>query len=290
MLEIKPIRRDDIPDVIKWAREEGFSPGIGDINIYRQTDRQGVWVGWIDRKPIGCIAGVKYNKDYGFIGLYIISKKYRGKGYGIQLWKNSLDYLKNTPCIGLEAEISRVNDYQKWGFNPSAKTTRWQINNDGSYTEHHKRSSNGIRVVYSNNVKNKAISVYDSRSEIAPRPHFLSDWLSHPAGSVMILLDDNEMCHGFGRIRPCLFKSGEGWRIGPLLADDIEMAEQLINSIIDGREGRILIDSPGTNKRAEKLMQYLGFRKTGSTIRMYKGKPPQNKPENIYGLACLELG
>ena len=50
------------------SRNEGFAPGAGDVGIYQHTDRQGLWVGTLDEEPIGCIAGVKYNLDYGFIG------------------------------------------------------------------------------------------------------------------------------------------------------------------------------------------------------------------------------
>ena len=71
-LIIRPLRPADISLVTDWARSEGFAPGKGDVRIYRHTDRQGLWVGWLGGKPIGCIAGVKYNEAYGFIGLFLV--------------------------------------------------------------------------------------------------------------------------------------------------------------------------------------------------------------------------
>ena len=70
-LIIRPAQVSDIPAIVGWARSEEFAPGFGDVDIYRNTDRQGVWVGWLDSSPVGCIAGIKYNAVYGFIGLYI---------------------------------------------------------------------------------------------------------------------------------------------------------------------------------------------------------------------------
>ena len=71
---IRPIETDDIPLLTDWARLEGFSPGTGDVTVYKNTDNQGIWVGCLGNKPIGCIAGIKYNSSYGFIGLFIVLK------------------------------------------------------------------------------------------------------------------------------------------------------------------------------------------------------------------------
>ena len=86
-MHIRSINTADINHVTEWAREEGFAPGIGDVNIYRNTDRQGLWIASLGIEPIGCIAGVRYNENYGFLGLFLVIEKFRGRGFGIQLWK-----------------------------------------------------------------------------------------------------------------------------------------------------------------------------------------------------------
>ena len=89
-LKIRTINRADVPLMTSWARQEGFAPGKGDVGIYRHTDRQGLWVGCLGGEPIGCIAGVRYNLVYGFIGLYIVRPDHRGQGYGKELWQHAL--------------------------------------------------------------------------------------------------------------------------------------------------------------------------------------------------------
>ena len=123
---IRLISINEIPEVTNWARLEGFSPGMDDVSIYRNTDKQGVWVGCLDDNPIGSIACIKYNSSYGFIGLFIVKKEFRNNGYGVKLWKHALEYLKNVDCIGLEAAPDRLNDYAKWGFRKSSITNRWK--------------------------------------------------------------------------------------------------------------------------------------------------------------------
>ena len=49
---IRLISINEIPEVTNWARLEGFSPGMDDVSIYRNTDKQGVWVACLDNNPI----------------------------------------------------------------------------------------------------------------------------------------------------------------------------------------------------------------------------------------------
>jgi len=61
---IRLISINEIPEVTNWARLEGFSPGMDDVSIYRNTDKQGVWVACLDNYPIGSIACIKYNSSF----------------------------------------------------------------------------------------------------------------------------------------------------------------------------------------------------------------------------------
>jgi len=292
-LKILPLQIGDIPRITNWSRKEGFAPGIGDVGIYRHTDRQGLWVGWLGSKPIGCIAGVRYNAAYGFIGLFLVLPEHRGNGYGIELWKHAINYLDDLPCIGLEAALDRVEDYAGWDFHPSSSTTRWQfvgngsIGLDGSKVD---TKDDDLILLEDKLIPSEAVQAYDAMREPSPRPHFLADWLKHPAGKVLALLDQSGTCHGFGRIRPCLLREGEGWRIGPLLADSPKLSELLLRKLIDDHPGVILLDSPGNNQFASSLFQKLGFSILSKTIRMYRGKQPPIPMNQVYGLACLELG
>jgi [ribosomal protein S18]-alanine N-acetyltransferase len=297
LLRITPLGRRWVPLVTSWARSEGFTPGAGDVMIYRHTDRQGLWLGWLGQKPVGCIAGVRYNAAYGFIGLFLVRPEHRGRGYGLELWQHALDHLADLPCIGLEAAPERVDDYAGWGFRPASVTTRWQLISDGSGTDspsdpgsHGGSTGPGVRLVEGVAIPKAAVQAYDAQREPSPRPHFLADWLSHPAGTVLALLDGEGHCHGFGRIRPCLLPRGEGWRIGPLLAESPELAELLLKALIHRHPGVVLIDAPGANPAAAVLVEALGFRPHSRTQRMYRGTPPAVSLREVYGLACLELG
>ncbi len=293
-LQIRPLEYPDIYKVTKWAREEGFAPGTDDVSIYRSTDNQGLWVGCINSEPIGCISGVRYNSFYGFIGLFLVVPEQRGRGYGVELWKRALDHLNDLPCIGLEAALERVNDYSSWGFAESSPTTRWKLEGNGDIYPSLEKSQDihggELHLLEGAAIPNAAVQAYDAKREPSPRPHFLGYWLNHASGKVLALVDSMGACHGFGRIRPCLLREGKGWRIGPLLADTTDLAELLLKRLIEQHPGTVLLDSPGLNNNVESLLVNLGFEKTTKTIRMYKGKQPPISMNNVYALACLELG
>ena len=158
------------------------------MEIYRQADSQGQWVACLHQELIGCIAGVRYSQAYGFIGLFIVAPQHRGRGYGLQLWRHALKHLAAVACVGLEAAPERIADYASWGFQPASP--------------------------------DQVVQAYDAVREPSPRPHFLRDWLDHPAGTVLALVDPLGQCHGFGRIRPCL---------------------------LDRHPGVVLLDAPGAN-------------------------------------------
>ncbi len=291
-LSIKPLCVDDIDFVTEISRKEGFAPGIGDLAIYKNTDKQGLWVGWLGDDPIGCIAGVRYTENYGFLGLFLVINKYRGKGFGMQLWKKALSHLSDLSCIGLEAAPERVADYSKWGFTISSKTTRWHWLGDGKLLENNVMNNylDNFSFVEGSSIPQNAVEKFDEKRETTPRPHFLSSWLKHPAGKVMAVIDNEKRCHGFGRIRPCLLQNGDGWRIGPLMADNPDLLKILLKKLIESHPGLIIIDSPGLNTSASEVFNRLGFKSESETFRMYRGSQPPVSMNDVYGLACLELG
>jgi ribosomal-protein-alanine N-acetyltransferase len=290
-LTIRPLLSTDIPTVTGWARREGFAPGVGDVAIYRQTDRQGLWVGWLGNEPVGCIAGVRHNASYGFIGLFLVVPPQRGRGYGLQLWRHALQHLAEVPCVGLEAAPDRIDDYAGWGFAPASPTTRWQrLAATGKPAPSPAAPEPPWCLLEGGAIPAAAVQRFDAEREPSPRPHFLRQWLRHPAGTVLALVDRRGVCHGFGRVRPCLLANGDGWRLGPLVAESPAAAVALLEGLLQRHPGTVLIDAPGANAAAAPLLTSLGFAPVSRTLRMYRGVPPAVSLADVYGLACLELG
>jgi ribosomal-protein-alanine N-acetyltransferase len=74
------------------------------------------------------------------------------------------------------------------------------------------------------------------------------------------------------------------------LADSPQLAELLLKRLIQRHPGVVILDAPGGNSSAEPLLKRLGFSAVSQTLRMYRGVQPSIPLDEVYGLACLELG
>jgi ribosomal-protein-alanine N-acetyltransferase len=188
-------------------------------------------------------------------------------------------------CIGLEPAPERLEDYAGWGFRPAWRTLRWILPGDSPRPRLHCRAGGmppGWRIVPAAAVPESVVQAYDARHEVTPRPHFLREWLRPdgdgtpaPENAVLVVLDRAAACRGFARIRPCLLPpagdrplTGPGWRLGPWLADDPDLAGALLDGLCGGRAGPVLVDAPGINPQVAPLLRRRGFHPGPHTIRM----------------------
>jgi Acetyltransferase (GNAT) domain len=92
---------------------------------------------------------------------------------------------------------------------------------------------------------------------------------------------------GWGVIRPCR----QGWKIGPLVADDRAAAEALLSALLASCGGsEIFLDVPSINHDAIALAESLGLAPVFETARMYTGAIRPLRLERIFGVTTFELG
>lgn len=95
--EIRTMNRSEIDLAVDLAADEGWNPGLYDADAFYAADPNGFFIGLLNDEPVGCISAVSYEKQFGFIGFYIIKPGLRGKGYGLKLWQHAVNYLENVP-------------------------------------------------------------------------------------------------------------------------------------------------------------------------------------------------
>jgi GNAT acetyltransferase-like protein len=102
-----------------------------------------------------------------------------------------------------------------------------------------------------------------------------------------IICYQNNKLAGYGIIRECR----EGYKAGPLLADDADTAENLfagLRSLVPG--SNIYLDIPLSNNNALDLVSLHRMAAVFEAARMYKGLAPALSVDNIYGVTSFELG
>ena len=270
--------KSNLDVAIFWAAAEGWNPGLHDDDAFFNTDPQGFFMGFLEKKPISCISAVSYGKDFGFVGLYIVHSKHRNKGYGIKIWNKAIDYLKNQN-IGLDGVVTQQENYKKSGFKLAYRNIRYQgvskkyeINNDD--------------IVKINSIPFVTLVKYDDQFFPVSRPQFLKYWIKEPESLTLGFLKNSKLL-GYGMIRRCV----TGYKIGPLFANNKIIAEDLFEKLNNFAVGSpIFLDIPEINKEAFELVYKYKMKPMFETARMYTKKPPEINLNKVFGITTFELG
>jgi hypothetical protein len=277
---IRAMTRSEADMAVDLAAREGWNPGLDDAECYYQTDPEGFLIGILNKRPIACISAVSYKGNFGFIGFFIVVPEMRGKGYGIRIWQAALNRLAGHN-IGLDGVIAQVTNYMKSGFKMAYRNIRFESLSSSV------SSSVVPECIRLSEISPDVILQYDRQCFPAERPGFLNHWLNQPSSFAMGYLE-NECLKGYGVIRRCY----QGYKIGPLFADNSAIAENIYLSLISKTEkgSQVYLDIPEINPDALELVKKYKMKEVFATARMYSQGRPDLAMEKIFGVTSFELG
>jgi hypothetical protein len=115
------------------------------------------------------------------------------------------------------------------------------------------------------------VAAFDRLHFGVERAAFLRRWISPPGGLGLGLVEQGRL-HGIGVARPCR----EGFKIGPLFAEDGSHAERIFCGLGRVTAGQaVFLDVPENNPQALALAERHGMREVFGCARMYLGAPPR---------------
>lgn len=273
---------EGLKTLVNWARQEGWNPGPHDADAFWATDPNGHY-GYFDNGTL--IAGgsiVSYNKEFGFMGLFIVKPEYRSHGIGRKLWYQRRDTLLSRlnkgASIGMDGVVAMQPFYQKGGFEIAFKDMRYE--------------KKGIPFNLDKNITSIEESDYssilanDKQCFGFSRLQFLIPWLKLP-GNKMFKYVENGQLKGFAILR----KANIGYKICPLFADNNTIAEELYKACLSSVNGELVyFDIPAINQGAMELVKKYEATYVFECARMYYGEPPTMAIEKVYGVTTFELG
>ncbi|VVS91979.1 acyl-coa n-acyltransferase [Desulfoluna spongiiphila] len=276
---IRNMTRKDMDIAVEWAALEGWNPGAHDAECFHAADPHGFFIGEVNREPVATLSAVSYGKTFGFLGFYIVKPEHRGKGYGMQIWRAGLDYLKGRN-VGLDGVVAQQDNYKKSGFNLAHRNIRYEGSGGGCLPAHGE-----IQPLAA--LPFQMVASYDQRCFPADRSPFLSAWLYQPQSTALGVIRDGALV-GYGVIRPCR----SGFKIGPLMADTPEAAETLFLALKAGvpTSEPVFLDVPEVNREAVALAARHAMITVFETARMHTGVAPDIPLDRLYGVTSFELG
>jgi len=278
-LGIRTLGPSEVALAIEWAAAEGWNPGLHDAGCFHAADHDGFLVGSLDDEPVATISVVRYGATFGFLGLYIVRNEFRGHGYGMQIWKAGLARLAGRN-VGLDGVVAQQDNYRKSGFRLAYRNIRYR--GTASAT-----APIDARIVPLSSVPLTETITYDRAFFPDERSAFLRCWIVQPESTALGILRGSTLA-GYGVVRRCR----DGYKIGPLFADDPTFAESLFSALqaYVPQGAVIYLDVPEANAAAMALAERHGMTVVFETARMYTGRAPDLPLRRLFGVTTFELG
>lgn len=261
---------------LDWATAEGWNPGLHDADSFYAVDPDGFFLAERAGEPLGCVAAVAYDETFGYLGLFIVRPPYRGQGVGRRLLDVAMRRLQGLD-VGVDAAIELQQTYARYGFTFAFRNIRHRCVGGG---ETPADVTDLARVPLDEIVR------YDSTIFPTSRETFLARWIAQPESASLACMKHGRLA-GYGVLRACR----DGCKIGPLFADDPQLADALFQGLC-ARAGAapVFLDTPEANPAAIALAQRRRMTALFDTARMYTQDAPPGRIERCYGVTTFELG
>jgi ribosomal protein S18 acetylase RimI-like enzyme len=286
-LVIRQMSRREVDELVSWAAQEGWNPGLHDADLFWATDPDAFIAAELEEELIGGGAITSYDSKFGFMGFFIVRPEFRGEGLGNKLWharrERLLARLRPGARIGMDGVFEMQKYYAKGGFVFSHRDIRYRA----EIPDHAAIATVGNeKITPLAEVAFDQIVEYDRTCFPAPRPTFLKGWLSQPDALALGCQRQGKLS-GYAVVRRCR----EGCKIGPLFADDAQAAQTLYGHLAEfASGGPLFLDVPENNPAAIELVRRHRMVEVFGCARMYLGAPPELAHHRIFGVTTFELG
>ncbi|OPX64051.1 MAG: Acetyltransferase (GNAT) family protein [Methanoregula sp. PtaU1.Bin006] len=278
-IQIRNMRKEELPVAVEWAVAEGWNPGLADAECFWLEDPGGFFCAEIDGRMAGSVSVLNYDDRFAFAGLYIVKPEYRGKGIGMQLYRHAMRHA-GSRIVGGDGVVAMVPKYEKdGGLFFHYNNARYEGRGGGLMPK-------GLTPVQKVNFDD--LLSYDTAHFPAKRESFLRFWIGHKDHFGIARLDDSGKILGYGVRRTC----HRGYKIGPLFAKNRETADLILDGLIAQIPAEpFFLDIPVPNRAAVALVEERQMVPVFHTARLYSTRDPVPLPlEEIFGVTTFELG
>jgi GNAT superfamily N-acetyltransferase len=262
---------------VSWAEAEGWNPGLDDEQRFLAADPDAFLATERDGEVVATVSCALYGDAYAFVGFYIVRSDLRGRGIGSPLFDRALERAGRR-VVGLDGVLEQQSSYERRGFVPAHRNVRWHTIGGGSRP---------AGLVELSSVPFEQLLAFDAAVFGAERERFLRTWVDRPAGHALACVRNASLA-GYGVLRPCRV----GAKLGPVIADDEEVAEALLAGLVAaaGPGADVSLDMPAANHRAASLRAAHEMEPSFETVRMYLNGSSSEDVQRVFGVTTLEFG
>ncbi len=259
---IRLISREELNFALKLTEIEEWGTSKEELEDLFLFSPQGFFISE-SKGILNGIVSTAFYGSFGVIGNLIVAKKFRRQGFGRNLMKYAIDYLKSKGArtILLDAVPQIISLYNKLGFQAICRSLRLEGNIDSKPVEN-------VRLMTLEDI-DKVIQL-DRKQFKGNRAFLLKRRFSLHPNLCHVLIRKNKLI-GFIMGIP----KEDYILIGPWIVDPKEPKPQLLlqNLVNNVNINKVRLGLLEGVKRAFKLAQYLNFTQYFYSIRMLYGEP-----------------
>ena len=298
------ISKEVMRDFVFDSQRLGWILGKMDDELYwiAGPEGKGVYVGELNHQKVTGIAMIQYNDTYGRVSMYFCVEEHCGKGFAFKTWKTARAAIDPKVSLSLESIVSTVHLYEREGFKSAWKLSLYNfyvpsiLEACDSITAH---NSVSVTIKSATEVDFAKLKLYteDVIGFKFDRAELLEKWITLPTHTALAAVNDNGDVVGFATIRETINLKEDGYHLGPLLADNGDIARFLLLKLAKGVDStqnlvfRVII-IPEINTEALKIANEVkGDHNVGAIyVRMYTGDELPVKKEKYFGLFSFLTG
>ncbi len=279
-LQLRRLLPEQASQAVELSAEPGWNQVESDWRLMMEMgDASSLW----DREEhlVATALMLPFDGPFGWISMVLVTSGWQRRGLATELLEHAMDGFAGRGLVpGLDATEGGREVYAPLGFRDVYPIVRMRA--DSVVTRGLPNSArNAVRGIEKADVE--GVQTYDRAVFGAGRAALLEDlrrrapelaWRAHD-GSGFVLGRD-------GRVAT---------QIGPLSADNIEVATSLLGRALENTEGPTFIDVPARQAEFVDYLAGAGFRPQRRFMRMLLGRSePFDDPERVYAIAGPELG
>ncbi len=262
----------DIPAALDLCRLSGWNQVERDWRHFLHSNPTGCRALEIDGTLAGTVTTVRYAPGLAWIGMLLVHPSQRGHGLGTALLKEALRLLEDVPSVWLDATPAGHALYRKLGFEDTMQLSRMVCPTPTPQPSNFP----AFRMI-------QEIAALDREVFGADRAAHLQ-WLAEGCPQAAYRTADNR----------AFILSRHGARyfhLGPLIAPNAAIAEELLRAALGTRNLPVLIDVPRHSDDWLDRLHNLGFEEQRRFTRMRKGAASSKRPHPLeFAIAGPEFG
>ena len=274
MIGYRKMTENDIEAGLSLCRSAGWNQLENDWKIFLQLNPDGNCVAFEESgNVIGTVTTIIYEDHFSWIGMVLVDPSKKKQGIGTQLLRESLNILEKQETVKLDATPAGREVYLKFGFKDEYTLCRMMATNIQGILKSDASPANKKDFGF---IIEKDQNVFG-----ADREDVLRKINEYYSGYSFV---KNNVAYCFGR------KGFNFTQVGPVVADNMEDAKQLVAAAFKNISGPVILDVMHDSAFYHWLLS-IGFTEQRKLIRMYLGKNKYpGQPEKQFAILGPEFG